>query len=44
MFKEQEEYKIKKMIELIKKENQIIIFMGAGNINEEISKLYNCKL
>ena len=44
IFKNQKEYDFKEIKNILNKNNQIIIFMGAVNINEEVSKITNCKL
>ncbi len=43
IFKEHEEYSIEKIEALLRSENQIIIFMGAGNINNQISLILKKK-
>lgn len=44
VFKEQEEYDIEIIKSILEKNNQVIIFMGAGNINHEIRKITSCNL
>ena len=44
VFKEQEKYDIEKIKSILEKNNQVIIFMGAGNINQEIRKIVSCNL
>ena len=44
VFKEQEEYDIEIIKSILEKNNQVIIFMGAGNINQEIKKIITCNL
>lgn len=41
IFSKFEKYDISKIVKILKEENQIIIFSGAGNINNEIHKLKN---
>ena len=44
VFKKQELYTIEKIKSILEKNNQVIIFMGAGNINQEIKKIITCNL